>query len=306
MTTTNNAISTPPAATSSQGFSSMNQLDSGPAALLYTLANKLIQIYNQLQESYNEMTKAEVSVQQSTIAASAQEQRSTASAEAAGYWCQMGATLASAAVTAVSTFMEGKNNDEINKKLGPQEEQLGKLKALEKMAPTRGANIIVEEEGAAPLRPTPAHTRATRMKDGTFESPGDATLRPHEITAENQEAINTMNTKQYETYRKNLQKQIEAQQREINTTNLTRNHAQTDYQQKTQIATNIVNTAGQGAQALTKTQMGEHQAGQQVASGVTSMASSTADNTRGEINKYDKAADLYASARQGAQTYANT
>ncbi len=305
MTTTNNAISTPPAATSSQGFSSMNQLDSGPAALLYTLANKLIQVYNQLQESYNEMTKAEVSVQQSTIAASAQEQRSTASAEAAGYWCQMGATLASAAVTAVSAFMEGKNNVENNVKLAAQDAQLGKLNALEKIEP-KAPNIIVEEEETAALPTSPAQTRALAMKNGKFEFADDATLTADQIAAKNQEAIDAMKPKQYERYRNNLQSKIEAQERAKNTTTLNLNRNQTDYQQKTQIANNIFNTAAQGGQALSKNLSGEHQAGQQVASGVTSMASSTADNTRGEINKYDKAGDLYASARQGAQAYANT
>jgi hypothetical protein len=286
-----------------QPYGLIGQLSSGPAGVLYSLANQLIAIYNRLQELYNQMTQAETLVQRDTITAGAKAQMSAASSQAWSIGCQAFGAFASAGITAFTSYTAQKGNKASMEKLGVQEKELAPLKSLDDLKKT-GPNLNVGEEGLES-----AHVATQRASDFTnqrnyhFEETGDAKV----IEQRNQDAINTMNADEYKLFKTNLAKEIESKTSEINTTQSKIQAHQSTWQTYGQIASSLTNTGSQAGQAGFTYAAENARASQQVANGITQMASSSADNTRGNIGQYyAKVSDVIAAARQGAQAYAQT
>ena len=281
---------------------SMDQVSSGPAGILYTLSNDLIAIYNEVEELYNEMTIAEVNVQKNTIKAGADAQRTTATNQMLGYIAQGVGSLASAGITAGTTIMEGKGMKEDNAILSKQQGELNSLKNLNGIE--RIPNQAVGPGGDRP----DLSLRAKNMMNGDkYEFPDDAGDQAPTVEAQNKNAIGEFSDTEYATYKTNLAEKISAQEKAINTTQLRINSRTTSTQMTSQMYTAGAQTLTQGAQATTAYYSGKYEAVKQVTSGVTQMASSTADNTRSQIGQfYSKVDQTIANARQGAQTYAQT
>lgn len=306
---TNTIQNTAPAssqATQQSGNSLMNQMSSGPAGILYTLSNELTSIYNQLEASYNEMTKAEAKVEQSTIDTASTAQVAAATKQAYGIVSEaVGAGIG--AVMTIGGFVAkysgtGGLND-LNNKVEAQNstlKKLGEIKSLK--APPReitiGDNAKKEQE---------INARAENMKKGIFTQQGDEKLTPKQLQQERQSAVNKMSEGDYNAMIKDNDKNISDADKALNKLYTQMQYKEQNIDQIINLGNSGVTAGSKGANAAFTYQAGEAQATQQVASGVTQMATSTGEATRQNIAaNYNKVSEAINSASQGAKAYAQT
>lgn len=298
-------------------YGSMDQVNSGPAGLLYTLANDLIKIYNQLQKLYNEITVAETNVQATTITAGADAQRAASQNQAFSIAFEAAGAFAGAAITLGTSIAEGKSNLENSNAMKPQEEELNRLNDLDKLTPLQTDVVVAGgSETHPPAVPPPVDSdvldRANSLRmDPAYLSADDRQLLQsdyEQLKEKNQEAVNAMQgPKEYETFKSNLQERISAKEKAVNTIQSRIQSTQSSFQQTGSIASNLINAGTSGGKAYFTNKSGQMEAVKQVNDGVTRLASGTADTTRqGIAQDYAKVSDVIASARAGAQAYAQT
>ena len=292
-----------------QPYGSMGQVGSGPAAELYTLANQLMALYNEMEALYNEMTQLEVNTQSQTLQASAQAQRDAAKWQALAIGAQAAGTLLGAVATGATMHMENTQNKDNIDNLNKEQPKLDSLNNLEKSTriatnnPTSGNALPDDQPPVA--EDQPARIRARQLLQRNYEpAPG---LDEKGVQADYNKAYNAMSVKERIQFRNNLHDDINGQEKVVNTAMSKIQTTQTTIQQKSQLLNAGANLIGQAGQATFTGIQGNSQAGQQIASGVSQMASGTAETTRQNIGKfYDMCASLISAARQGAQAYAQT
>lgn len=284
----------------------LNQMSSGPAGILYTLSNELTAIYNQLQASYDEMTKAEAKVQQNTIDTAATAQIAAAHKQAMGIWSQAVGSGIGALLTiggfGAKYFGNGGLSD-LNGQVEEQNTTLQSMTETKKLLPPQ-RNLVVadaERDQAA------VNLRANNMKEGIYTQLGDETKTPEELERLRQDAVNTMSVDEHNNMIKDLDKKIPRAEKKLNELYTRMQYSEQKIDQYVTLANSGVNSISQGFNAVYTGQAGEASATQQVASGMTQMASSTGEATRQNIaSNYSKVSEAINAASQGAKAYAQT
>ncbi len=286
---------------------SMFQIGGGPAGTLYTLSNEMIRIYNELEELYKQITLAENSVQRDTINAAADGQRSAGQQQANALWAQAAGSIASAGISIGMAASEFVGNRENSLKLGTEDAELSKLNELKGLTPPNKG--IVMGDGAPQDRLVSLSPRGRALIDEDNESlsTADAGKTPEQIKQANQNAVSTMNSKEYKAYQDQLQEKITAQEKKVNTTQTQINYNLTKWNLYKDLANGGANAVSQGVQANYTSKGGQAQAANQVASGVSQMADKTSSNA---LQQNGAAAQAVTSAIQaaakGSEAYANT
>ncbi|GEM_PF-6962327 len=283
------------------GFGGMNQVSSGPAGLLYSLSNQLIQIYNQLQNLYGQVANAETTVQQDTIISGAAAQTDAAIQQSNSIYFQMGEALFGGVATAGSTAFEAYKGGDLDNQMGDLEKEKAPLEQLDKLQKKEDLNFG-RTIGTREPTGTEITARVNELKSGKYANTGT-----HDPEVINQKAINEMSDEDYTQFKKDLDNKLMDKEKRINTLQSRRQVQQSSYNSYSQIGTQMANSAFKGGEATTTARAGQAQAIQQTSSGVQQMAGSTADSSRGSIGQdYAKVSDAIAAARQGAQAYAQT
>lgn len=281
-------------------YGNMNQVSSGPAGILYTLANQLMVVYNELQTLNSEMTVAETNVQSKTIKAAADAQITAAANQAWSIGCQAIGSLASAGASAFSLIGENMKNSSLTDELGKEQPKLDNLNKLQEVTRAPAPNNPVVAEQEADLPPTSARSRAEQLLQDCESAPGTS-------AEDNRAAYESMTDDERIQFKKDLQERITAQEKVINTLQTKINYNQTTINTASQLISGVTNTASQAGQAVCTWQSGAAQAAKEVSNGVSQMAGGTAESTRSQIAKYyDMVASIIAAARSGAQAYAQT
>ncbi len=281
-------------------YGSMDQVSSGPAALLYTLSNELISIYNEMQASYCDMTTKEAEVQENTINTAAEAQRQQAEYQAWGIACQAFGAAISAGSSIFSVVAESRTNKQDTDLAGTQKADLDKMDKLQ--AVTRGVAPAQRVTGPATDDEDPyIDARKKQLLD-------DPTVPSKATDAENGAAYAAMDEKEQLRFKQDLQEKITAKEKALNTTQSRINHRQTQIQTWGQLITGTGNALGQGGQAVYTGLAGQQQAAQQLTSSVTQMANSTAETTKQNLGKYyDTAIQASNAAKEAARaSYAQT
>jgi hypothetical protein len=282
----------------------MNQINAGPAAILYKLSNELIALYNQIQALYSEISIAQTTAQSHTITAAATAQRSSAYMQAWGIGVQGIASLVGAGVSIGTTLAEGRSNLKNFSTLSTQQSELDNLDSLNTLTP-RNPNIVIAEENMQP--PEVNTTRTSQLRAGTYTFPGqDEGLNPEQIGRRNQQAIDSMEPGEYQEFKANLKQEIATQKQVINTTQSQINYKQQQINTYSQLANSAVGAVSQGTQAIFTNKTGQDQAATQVITAVSQMENSTAEAAKQEITKaFAEVSQTISAARQGANAYAN-
>ncbi|MBS0605015.1 MAG: hypothetical protein JSS60_08305 [Verrucomicrobia bacterium] len=291
--------------------SGMDQVGSGPAALLYDLSNELIKIYSEVQALYNQMTTMETNVQKTTINAGAAAQIGAAQEQASAIGCQAAGSFASAGVSIGTSALTAYSSSETTTQLGTEEGNMTHLNALNKTSQavaTGNPDVIVSDEGTLPTSGD-VEARALELKNGVYKSANPRTAADAEYSKNlDQMALKKMQENGgLSAFRDELQDSIANQSRTINNLQTQLQVNQTKFNTYGQIATGVANGSAQAGQASFTAAQGNQQACQQISQGTQQLANGTAETTRQGIGKYyDQIASVIASARQGAQAYAQT
>jgi len=297
-TTQNNASN--PTQGSQPSYGGMDQVCSGPAGMLYSLSNQLIMVYNELQDLYGKVAIAETDVQQSTIKAGAASQRSAAALQAWTTGAQAAEAIVGAVVSGATNYLETGENKTIDDEMTGLEADVQPLKDLDAL--TRNPVPPGRTIGDANFTPQSVATRETELKNGQYQYTGQGNA-----TTINQHAIDGMSDQDFAQFKKELDTKITDKEKRINTLQSRRLATQQKFNSYGQIVSQGANTLLKGTEAGLTGAAGAYQAQMQVANGVQGMANSTADAARGSIGQdYAKVSDVIASARQGAQAYAQT
>jgi hypothetical protein len=276
----------------------MNQLDSGPAALLYSVMATLIQINNELQQIYQQMAVAQVNVQSTTISAA---QESTIGAAKDQAW-GLGMQALNSAVGAISSLVQSVGDVAGTKELQDQAQTAQKeLDSLNTFS-----NRIKSPQYPAEFGDNVAEG-AENMTDNAKELAA-GNFKNIALTTGKQEDIESMPPKDYLSFKQQLQSNIETLTKSVNTSWTQIQQKQQSIQQIASLVQNGVNTGLTGAQATFTGSQGQKQAAAQVTQSVTQMAGTTADTSRGQIGQFfSKVADLIAATKQAVQSsYAQT
>ncbi len=301
-----NTAPTSPQAPQQSNGGSMTQMSSGPAGILYTISNELTTIYNQLQASYDEMTKAEAKVQQKTIDTAATAQVAAATKQAYGILSEaIGAGIG--AIMTIGGFAAKYVGTggllDLNKQVEKQNSTLQTLGETKKLLPPQG-NLIVAD---ATRDPVATNLRANNMKQGIYAEPGDEHLPADQLQRQRQDAVNTMSAEEHSNMMKDINKKIPRAEKELNNLYTRMQYKEQNIDQIINLGNSAVTAGSKGANAAFTAQAGQAQATQQVANGVTQMASGTGEATRQNIAaNYNKVSEAINSASQGAKAYAQT
>lgn len=297
----------------------MNQVGSGPAALLYTLSNKLISIYSNLEELYDKMTQLEVSTQNATMQAGYNAQKASAAQQSYGILAQFGGTLFSGVMSLGQYVGTNLASSSATQELSTENSTLSTMKSISEPLATakKGPEVVV---GAQPfVADQDAMDRASELESGQWKTKiagyenadqlKDLDLRACRYL--NGDAEKTENGVVRSTKLTNLEKKlseaIASQSNIVNAKQTELSMIQTRYGNFGQMGTAAGNAASQGAQAHFTQEQGMQQASQQISQGIQSMAASQAETTRQGIGSYyNQIASLIAAARQGSQAYAQT
>ncbi|MBS0605011.1 MAG: hypothetical protein JSS60_08285 [Verrucomicrobia bacterium] len=291
--------------------SGMTQVDSGPAALLYDLSNELIEIYSEVQALYNEMTQLETNVQKTSINAGADAQVGAAKDQAFAIGSQAFGSFLGGAVAIGQAGMTSYTNTEATTQLGTEEGNLTQLNTLSKtsQAVANGnPDVIVSDENTTPTD-SAVEARALELQNGTYKSTNPQSAANAEYSKNlDQAALQKLQQNGgLDDFRSDLQDSIANQSRTVNNLQTQIQLNQTKWNTYGQIGTGVANGVTQSFQAGFTAASGTQQACQQISQGNQSLANGTAESTRQGIGKYyDQIASVIASARQGAQAYAQT
>lgn len=304
------------------GSSGMGQISSGPAALLYSLANQMIALYNDVQADYGNMTKTEIAVQSASISSGAKAQIAAATSQ---MWEKItgaiGAGVGAACSLAPAISMNFGAMKDTQIKLSQSEARLDKLNTLGKQASDQGTTAINQNRGGGPRvmsfeQPGAAPEvtgRANAFRQGNFER-DPTTNTPYDEATNNRALENLANWKKpgggtvLDDVRVDLRRQISDESTIANSHTTTLQKDLTKATLWKDMASGVVNAGSQGIQAHFTSQAAGHSAVQQQAEGTSRLAASmegTTGQKLGETGSF--ARQLTDAARSGSQqSYANT
>jgi hypothetical protein len=265
----------------------------------------LISIYAELQALYNEISKSETSVQSKMINSGADAQRDVAYHQGwATRWQAIGSTLGAGVTLATTVGTQFSNKSEIDK-LGSQEKQMSQLKDLNELTKNTNLNhpdVVVTNADAN----DPVNIRRRELLNATNGNYESSQL-PNVDATVNENAIKSMSPSERELLQEKLREDITNKTRTTNDIHSTIQTNTTKLSNYSQLGSGGFNALSQWQQASHTSEQGQSQAAQQVCSGVSQMANTTADTGRQGVTKYyDAVGGIISSARQGAQAYAQT
>lgn len=275
----------------------MSQISAGPEGLLYTLANQIMAIINQLQSVYNSITQEETTVQSKLIQTSADSQRQAASQQALATACEAVGGLATAGVTFFTMYKDNQSNKVEGPKLDAANAELDKLKAFqEKIQPIASKTPTSEWEEVDKTKAmdevkSPAASRKAEMLRGDYD-----------LTKPNsKEAIESMTSQERARFDQGLQDKISDQVKNVNTIQTRISASQTSNNLLSQAAQGAFTLLTKGGQAIFTSNAGQATAAQQISSGVAQMSGGTADSARQQLAGYgNKAESLIQTAKAGS------
>lgn len=291
------------------------QVSGGPAALLYTLSNELIVIYEELQQLYSEISKEETSTQAQTINAGATAQEAATKHQAYAIGCDAAGSLIGGFISVGTTVLTAKLNGAQTKNLTAADSKMTQLKSLDSAiqeVKLNNSNGVLKNY---PNQENPNTViRSNELKAGKLNSTSLQNLTPKELQNVNEEAYVRLAQERTPTGRsvqediaEKLRGEIASQSREINDIHSHIQTKTTTYQGYSQLANGLATGTAQCLKADQTTKSGSSQAAQQISSGVSQMANTTAETTKQNFSKYyDSVSGVIAAARQGAQAYAQT
>ncbi len=276
-----------------QYYGLMNQMNNGPAGVLYSLADKLIQIYLQLQRIENVMNNDETIVQGTTITVGADEQRSDANWTFASAIAQAGGSAASFMITLGVTAGNIVKAKPINAEYGKAKTGLDTYtKMNDELQPPKVQDIKLSDdpiENGNGLSET-----ARRMTNGVFEDEAGKPLTKEQMDDE----IETMNRKQYDQFKAKLKDAIATKQSAVESASSNLQSMQQRLSFVKELGNSASQSISQGFQGKFASNAGQAKAGGQVANAVSGMAGSTANNAAQGI---DQAQSKVGSALENAK-----
>lgn len=292
------ASASDPAPQPPYGGGGMRWVSTGPAALLYSLANQLISIYARLQALYSEITQSEVTLQSQTIMAGADAQRAAGKQQANALYCQAVGSFASGLVTAATALMTNRSNKPLAEKVGTQETELSNLKNLDKIQ-NKPDLVVTDEE--KPNATDINNRKAELLKDKNYLTKKFEGRNAKFMENLDKAAIGSMDSKEFETFQSNLQSEMSNLTKRINDTHSMIQTNTTQISSQGQMFNGFVTGSAQVGQGIYTAKAAQYNAAEKVNSGVQQLANSTGETTRSNLAKYyDAVAGLIATARQGA------
>jgi hypothetical protein len=294
---TNLSTSSSSSAVPSTSDHSMLQIGGGPAGVLYSLANELIQIYNDLQVISREIAILQTSVQKETVNAGADAQREAAYAQKYALFCNVAEALSSAVVTGGTQALSLSKTKTLTDDMRKLEQQVAPLKTLDEAASRlrNPAEILIGQPTQANVDAQVRNFSQGNFSDVSRYSPAD-----------NEAAIRHLqtrpNTQDYDNFRKHLSDEIKRYDTPINSKASELQTESTKYNTIGTAVTSVTSAAAKGVEAYNFTaKAGEEQAAMQVAQTIQGMADNAQKTASGNLGQqYSKVSEALQTARSGS------
>jgi hypothetical protein len=292
-----------PSVQPSQSGNCMNQICAGPAALLYTLMNEILSVYNKIQSLAMRLSVAQGKVQLAATFASANFTKASAQSQANQLYTQGAQAFVNAGVNGINLGAQvlGANRGKMNE-YKENNEVVSQQKTLLGMKPgSLGSGGVGEGERAPFIGPkTEEQTKMiTDTRDKLLETQGAERGRS---TAQDQDAIDAMSNDQRAKFQADLKDSIKSKEARMNDISNEIQKNNTERQTFVTLAEGITTGTSNVVQGGFAVQKGQQDAAQTEAQYISQTASTASQATAQQlVSFFSKVADVIAAMAQGAK-----